>query len=544
MRPNLKRFFATLILILLLGSVQTHSVVSTDSYVRSDKLGITFISGGNIPNSPERYERALSLGAGWNRYPLYWNDVETEPGVFEWSVYDDVIANDLEYGLNTILALLGVPEFYADGNLISGVFEPVFADGSDFPEPGKAINPNNPWANYVHQSVMRYMPNGARDLEQGWNDGIRVWEVWNEPDFEQFWTGGVIQYARLLKTAYLVIHSVDPDALVMHGGMLYPQDGRNWLAEVLAVFEEEPFHEENNWYMDAVAIHNYGDAWRSGWLTLYVRQTLIAYGMDRPIWLTETGVPVWDDYPGPAWARDPLQHSTRATATQQAAFFIQSSAYAWAEGADTIFYHQLYDDCGNQPPSTDFPPHDGAVCQADDVCYGDAFGLFRNPVGSHCFSQHPEPDTPRPVAEAYELVTRVFGSVPFSERAVIDDNRFDGAIWITFTRPAKRERIVVLWNTRQEPVEVSVPALGIAASVITFAQQKGALSEDGAYRITLPAAEIPRQRWVEPRLQIDIGGEPVILIEQVTDQAAWDELLLQTVITQPQSAASNPTPGG
>ncbi len=32
-----------------------------------------------------------------------------------------------------------------------------------------------------------------------------------------------------------------------------------------------------------------------------IKQVLAAYGLDRPVWLNESGVPVWDDYPGPTW---------------------------------------------------------------------------------------------------------------------------------------------------------------------------------------------------------------------------------------------------
>ena len=44
---------------------------------------------------------------------------------------------------------------------------------------------------------------------------------------------------------------------------------------------------------------------------------------------------------------------------------------------------RLYDGCGNQPAGTNFPPHNGELCDEHNEyqgkpCAGDANGLFRN----------------------------------------------------------------------------------------------------------------------------------------------------------------------
>ncbi len=176
---------------------------------------------------------------------------------------------------------------------------------------------------------------------------------------------------------------------------------------MLQIYQDDPLRTQFNWYMDQVAVHNYGYAWRSGWLVLVARQTLSAYGLNRPIWLNETGVNVWDDYPGPLWTGDdPSQHVGRATADQQASFFIQSAAFAWSEGADVVFFHQLFDDCGDQPAGTNFPYHSGELCTQIDPCFGDAFGLYRNEATAICFSHSIAPGTARPAAQAFQLVAQ------------------------------------------------------------------------------------------------------------------------------------------
>ncbi|MEO1289019.1 MAG: hypothetical protein AAFV93_14740, partial [Chloroflexota bacterium] len=386
-------------------SVPENTTYTGRQFARSDRLGITFISSAQIEQDDTRYQNALLLGAGWTRWPLYWNAVETALNQWDWSDYDELVIDDVRYGLNINAILLDRPLFFAEGDSIAGLNNPIFADGTDTPGQGKAINPENPWANFVYQAVQRYKPGGVLAQQEGWTSGqgVTIWEVWNEPDLAQFWRGGINAYARLLKVAYLSAHQADPTADVMFGGLLYSTPD-NWLARVLAIYESDPLARSNNWFMDAVAVHSYSYPWRSGWLTLFAKQTLIAYGLDRPIFVNETGISVWDDYPGPVWANAPEQRIRLGTADQQAWYFIQSTVYAWSEGASVVFFHQLYDDCGDQPAGTDFPPNNGDLCASGQACFGDAFGLFRNTSESICFSQHPNPGTPRPAAEAFNLM--------------------------------------------------------------------------------------------------------------------------------------------
>ncbi len=525
----LTRRFFTLFALLSLFCLNTFSYAQSEPvFASADRLGIAHISSVDVPRSEERYARALELGAGWNRWPLYWDRVEQPNGDFEWDAYDDLVREDLGYDLQLNVILLGIPQHQREGEIMRGLMQPIFADGSDTPAPGKAANPNNPWAMFVQVAVERYRPGGTLARSEDWAEGVgvRVWEIWNEPDYEFFWSGTVFDYSRLLKTAYLVIETLDPEATVMVGGLLYPTQ-ENYLAQILSIYQDEPEPERYNWYMDAVAVHNYGDSWRSGWLTLVARQTLVEFGIEKPIWITETGVPIWDDYPGPLWAQDdPDARALLATADEQAAFMIQSAVYAWAEGAQVIIYHQLYDDCGNQPPGTDFAPSASeGVCRPGEICAGDVFGIFRNPDNAICFSQHPQPDSARPVASAFALLAEVF-SQPFSRRGIIDDVREDNAILITFTRPERDERVVIVWNTDEEPLEFALPALNEAAALYVYGIEGGQTirAEEGSYLLTLPAATMPRQRFLEDRRSVDIGGSPLILVEQVSDSDALAQL--------------------
>ena len=434
-----------------------------------------------------------------------------QSGSYDWSAYDRLVVADIQNGLQTNAILLGRPAFWQDFGSVINLFAPIYADGTDSADSDKPINPHNPWARYVHYAVTRYRPGGHLAQHNGFTgeQGIRVWEIWNEPDIPQFWNGGPEAYARLLKTAAIVIKTVDPQARVVFGGLLYAND-QGFLSQVLRQFRADPLRERYNWFFDVMAVHSYDDPWRSGWLTKVVQDTLSSYELARPVWLNETGISVWNDYPGPVWAFAPEQRRRLATLEQQAHFLIMSAAFAWSKGAEVVFYHQLFDDCGNYPAGTDFPPHNGELC-AQGACYGDAFGLYRNTVDSHCFSQHPYANSPRPAAMAYQLLAEVFGTQPFSPVSLT--GLTDDVTTLVFQR-ANSERIIVVWNNTYEARRHTFRA--IRASAVIY-HLNGATSElpavGGIYTLDLrPAAEFSYPDLENTRSSA-IGGEPLILVE-------------------------------
>ena len=486
------------------------TLVDADNYIRADRLGITFISFVD-DMEPERYRNALILGAGWNRWPLYWDRIEIQPSQYDWSAYDRLVVADIRHGLKTNAILLGRPSFWQEGGSIANLFTPIFADGSDSAPADMPINPDNPWAQFVHYAVTRYKPGGVLAQHNAFkaDEGIRVWEVWNEPDVPQFWQGGSDAYARLLKVAAIVVKTVDPQARVVFGGLLFPND-ESFMARVLRQLRNDPLRDQYNWFFDVMAVHGYEDTWRSGWLAKVAQDTLKTINLSRPIWVNETGVSVWDDYPGPVWAHRPDQRQRLATAEQQAHFLVMSAALAFAKGVEVVMYHQLYDDCGNYPAGTDFPPHQGELC-GSGACYGDAFGIYRNRRGSLCFSQHPFADTPRPVAGAFRLLAEVFGRQPFAPVRLTGLN--DEVTHIVFQRTNK-ERVIVIWNNTRQPISYTLQATGAAATAYSLNGETAALpAVDSAYTVDLKAAGDFSYPDLENARSSAIGGEPVILVE-------------------------------
>lgn len=492
-------------------------------------FGLNFVTSAQALADEDRFTHASSTGATIDRWPFYWRAIETAPGVFDWSAHDVAVSGDVAHGFSTDAVLMTPPGFYLidpcglkggrtirlgrplpadlaasqagqDCTTPRDLDQPVFSDGTDWPGPGKTANPNNPWARFVFETVQRYKPGGVLAQQQGWpaGAGVRYWEMWNEPDYEYFWNGNVTQYARLLKVGYLATYQADPTAEILFGGLSnvpalpdWPSGRPTWLNDTLNLIAADPdpaLRDASHWYFTIHARHNYSWAWATSSFVSGDIQVLAAHGLSKPVWVNESGVPACDDYPGPACDTNPAYY---ATLEEQAAFDIQNGAYALSAGATAVFHFQLYDDCSH-----------------------DAWGIYRNPVSAVCSNQSPNPDTPRPVYDAYRVLSANFvGVEPLWQMRPGGVNGTQE--WLAFYRPATRQRVLALWARFYEPETAQVPATGDSALRL---DQTGAAVTiwpvNGNYTLELPAATnrlTPTNDGSAP-----IGGKPYILIETDT----------------------------
>lgn len=492
----------------------------------NDHFGLAFISAADHLADETRYQGALTAGARWNRWPLYWHWVDAggyvgqhEGGGHD---YDTLVTQDLAHGLTPLVILLGTPTRYAqpsppkEGGHTSppiGLYEPIFSDGSDDPGPGKIINPANLWASFVYTSVNRYRPGGVLARLQRWphGSGVRYWEVWNEPDYASFWLGTVEEYYRLLEVAYKSIKTADPQATIVLGGLAF-YDQRVWFPAFLRQTGGQP----ERAYFDVFSFHHYLSIYRSEELIRQVRTALAEYNLPHvPIWITESGASVWDDYPATAYNIAP-DTPLRGTMAEQAAYVIENSALAFYHGVERYYHFQLHDDCGDGPSS--------------------AYGLRQNFANGTC---NPAEGRLRPAYAAYQLAAAQFRALKplWREKQPEQDQ-------IAFYRPDDRARVMVLWATQGLTATAAISATGESAQLYWVAPTQTisgvtGLSRtltltptDGLYHLTLPPAT--NQNSLEPGdTSYQIGGPPFILVEKDTHPP-------QTVI-QPLPPASPPT---
>jgi hypothetical protein len=454
-----------------------------------------------------------------------------------------MVARDVEYGLATLAILQGTPAELATGGVAGaprvkvgghapgrldtqgppfaiapqaspprGLDSPIFlrrgGGTTDDPALAEAVNPQNPWAGFVDAAAERYRPGGELARARGWpaDAGVRAWEIGNEPNLAFFWSGTPAQFVRYLEVAYLVLKRRDPAAVVLHGGIADDSSASTWYNRFLDALKSRaaasPLPARNNHYFDKAAWHwyTYPALLQTG--PDKARSLLSGKGLPaKPIWVTEMGVPQWNEHPGPCW--DPIS-PWRATTVEQAGYAWQALAEGVAAGVETQVWFQLYDDCGNGPASYD------------------AFGLVRNhasnqcwspPQGQACWRFDPaRAGQPRPAFAALQVAARELAAAQLLWRP---PREADGWQRILFYQPPDK-RVMVLWNHNRTARTVELFATGTEATQLTLADDGGVVTtlvrpDGGKLRPLLPGATNRNNPGNQSPV---MAGRPVLLVER------------------------------
>ncbi|MGB5757850.1 MAG: cellulase family glycosylhydrolase [Acidimicrobiales bacterium] len=227
---------------------------------------------------PAELERDLQLmadlGIGALRLDFDWSRIESTRGRLDWEPTDRIVEAAAAEGI-AVHGLLAYTPSWA---------RPPGTSDKHPPEDAGAF------AGFATAAAERYRP-----------AGVRSWEVWNEPNVENFWEGGADpeSYARLLRATADAVRAVDPDAIVISGGLAPARDRDRELSA--QTFLRRMFDELEPGLVDGVAIHPYSypaaPSDRSKDWNLFGRlpaiRDLVAESQGRavPIWLTEFGAP-------------------------------------------------------------------------------------------------------------------------------------------------------------------------------------------------------------------------------------------------------------
>lgn len=220
----------------------------------------------------------------YDREELAWNDVESRQGYFTWSKTDSIVHSAIARNLE-VVGKLGYSSQWAS------------SAPAGTPESQKAVYPPRDlgeFVTYVEAVVERY------------HDKVHIWEVWNEPDGPAFWMPkeDPVAYAAMLKATYTAIKAIDPDAVVVSGG----------LAGFDVPFMEVLRTEGALQYMDGFGLHTFVDAAPEKsqaitWLE-QAESYLQRYAPGVEIWLTELA---WSTCTVGTGCTGPVSEATQAS---------------------------------------------------------------------------------------------------------------------------------------------------------------------------------------------------------------------------------------
>lgn len=238
---------------------------------------------------------------GYKSYRIWDNDVtwralEPSKGTFYWDRFDDIMTRLTARGLS-VLYTLGQPPVWATG----GEADPTHTNSPRY-------NGNPPtnitdWTDYVGAVATRYAGK------------IAAYEIWNEFDLANFWTGDEDKMVELGIAASTTIRAIDPTATIVSPSVSNARVAGT--PERLARVAQRL-----SGYIDAVAVHTYNSR------TPYRINRdvgIVASFTDLPVWVTE----VFN------------VGATPATDMEAAGQVLKTVLCAWVGGAQRCFWWQM-----------------------------------------------------------------------------------------------------------------------------------------------------------------------------------------------------------
>jgi hypothetical protein len=194
-----------------------------------------------------------------------WPNIEPNKGQWQFERLDRYVSLAKQHGTSILLPLGGSPSWASARPQLASLYSPGFTA-----EPANLDD----WRTYVRAVVTRY------------RGRIPAYEIWNEPNLKDFWSGTTDQMLTLTKEASQIIHSVDPSALVVSPSVT-ANYGVPWFEEFLKKGAGQ--------YVDVIGYHFYVDPQTllpEDMLPVIqrVRQIISDNGLgNKPLWNTETG---------------------------------------------------------------------------------------------------------------------------------------------------------------------------------------------------------------------------------------------------------------
>lgn len=244
----------------------------------------------------------------------HWSALEPQKGKWDFSLLDKFVALGEQHHKEIMLTLGQSPAWASSRPTEKAVYAM-----------GAAAPPANleDWRGYVRVVGTRY------------KGRIHAYEIWNEPNLSNFYTGTIEQLVQLTDAAAAELKKVDPTIRVVTPSVT-GEYGVGWLAKFL-----EAGGAKN---VDVIGYHFYvspKDPEASLDVIARVQEVMRANGAgNKPLWDTEFGYAVANKTPQerPEWARHSI-YSRILSEDEASAILARTLILNWAAGVQRVFWY-------------------------------------------------------------------------------------------------------------------------------------------------------------------------------------------------------------
>ena len=225
--------------------------------------GLSWWRGLSDADINKALDMSKASGITSMRIDISWAVDEATKGTYDWSTTDSLVTKILAHQM-TVLGMI--------------YDTPTWLSGSTNPH----TPPSDPakFAAFAAATAKHYLGQ------------ISAWEIWNEPNLSVFWPTGrdAVAYTKLLKAVYPAIKAVNPNAVVITGG-LSPEPGAGLPGAV--AYLKAMYAAGAAGYFDAVGLHPYYYPYVPIIDDIAAVHALMVANGDgnKKIWMTELGAP-------------------------------------------------------------------------------------------------------------------------------------------------------------------------------------------------------------------------------------------------------------
>jgi len=229
-----------------------------------------------------------------------WAQLEPHKGDWDWRMLDRSVELAQSHGVEVLYTMGRTPSWASA--------RPAELGRNPNAPPGGVAEPRNleDWRNYVRSVATRY------------KGRIKAYEVWNEPNLENFYSGTPGAMVNLAREAYGTLKEVDPSIVVVSPSAVGPT-GLTWLDEYLKLGGGK--------YADVIGYHFYVRGQEPEAMLSFidqVRELTRKYGVaDKPLWNTEAG-----------WLQP-----YRIDAQDGPAYVARAYILNWADGVSRFYWY-------------------------------------------------------------------------------------------------------------------------------------------------------------------------------------------------------------